>query len=448
MCFITWRVSELSDTWRINQRSRLYEVFVDYSYMFLLVIASNTLYNSNKLTSAKVIPLVAAMIVLPVSLQVIRMHRNTNYMKLINFYAVYFLACALFVGLVSFNGKGQFISTFLIFLPVSILYVYARLLDGKFDVVVHRFVNTIILVALISIIFWILFSNLHLVHGKVMFSEWAGSDITNYFWVHFDTQQQVIAGEQLTRNTSIYPEAPMYAYLLLCALFSELYICKHSKVWHVSILFVTIVTTMSTTGIVFGVVAILSKLAIKNFHRLSLPKILMLLPFLVIVLCVIGVSVAHKTGSSSGMLRNDDLHAGYVAWKKSPLIGNGFGNMQVLREAMGKWRWEAGKKLTTGFTSGIGQILNDGGIYLLLFYLMPAFKAFSKLKTKGKSIRVLIALLLMIGALVLTIEPYTAITMFILAISYMYYFIADDEMLNEDSKSKILLKGESVSEKN
>lgn len=435
-------MNELSDTWQINQRSRLFELFVDYSYMFLLVIASNTLYNSNKLTSARTIPVAAALIVIPVSLQVIRMHKNTNYIKLINFYVSYFLACALFVGLVKFNGKGQFISTFLIFLPVSILYVYARLLDGKFETVVRRFVNTVVLVALISIIFWMLFSNLHLAHGKVMFSEWAGSNITNYFWVHFDTQQQVIAGKLLTRNTSIFPEAPMYAYLLLCALLSELYIRKNLKVWHVVVLFGTIVTTMSTTGIVFGAAAILLKIVIKNFYKFNLKKMLIILPVLVAVLGIIGVSVIHKTGSSSGLLRNDDLHAGYVAWKKSPLIGNGFGNMQVVRQAMGKWRWDAGKKLTTGFTAGIAQVLNDGGIYLLLFYLMPVIKALIDLKSKRKNNQVLIALLFILGALVLTIEPYTAVTIFILSISYVYYFIADDDMLNKDSNSSVLLSGQ------
>ncbi len=125
----------------------------------------------------------------------------------------------------------------------------------------------------------------------------------------FDTQTQSIFSGVITRNTGIFLEAPMYAYTLLCALYAELFISDEHRMPVIIILLITLVTTFSTTGIIFGVLAV---------HTISFDA---MLPYfssrIVMVTIVAGVSLwviksalSSKTGSTSATLRNDDLHAG------------------------------------------------------------------------------------------------------------------------------------------
>lgn len=407
----------------VSQESSLFEKTVEYFIMFLIIVSTNTVYTLNKFASARVLAFGVGIIMFFVAVQVIALHLNSNRTKLITILFVYYMYIMFYCFMTDFYGKTQFISIFWVFFPASVCYWYARFLDGKLNVSVHRFVNIVQLLSILSLACWVLFSNLHLIEGNTMYSGWSGTNITNYFWIHFDTQTQSIFSGVITRNTGIFLEAPMYAYTLLCALYAELFISDEHRMPVIIILLITLVTTFSTTGIIFGVLAVAYYIIRRHVTHISPVGIVMVTIVAGVSLWVIKSALSSKTGSTSATLRNDDLHAGMIAWMKHPFFGNGFNNMHVIHSSMAAWRLKDGSVGALGFTSGVLKILSDGGIYLFVAYFLPLFSFFSTALTQSKTKEKLVGLILLLATMVITFVPYSPLTMYLISFFYVYYFL-------------------------
>jgi len=407
-----------------NEKGQLYGLLVDYTFMFLLVISCNSMYTVlNKTFSTTSLSLVITVIFLPISIQNIILHHNLNFSKLVTFFCYYFFWIALVLGTVKIVNNLRFFTIFVLLFPTCVLYFYARYLDGQVLLVLRRLVNTIVFFSIFSLVLWVLFSNLDLVKGTSMYSSWSGLTVTRFWWVHFNTQTESFFGLSLIRNTGIFPEAPMFAYLLLIGVFVELFVNNRTNICIMFVLMITLITTLSTTGLLFGVLAIFLKVGLKYINRINLNSWTIIVGLLIVAFFVVKLLLQQKSGSSSARVRDDDIHAGLQAWKQNIIFGNGFSNSNVIRNHMASWRQHVGNMSSLGYTSGILTILSDGGIMLFSLYIAPLLVLFKRKSAMFLNRKLLVALIFMLATLVVTITPYVPLTIFMLSFFYVYYFI-------------------------
>ena len=133
------------------------------------------------------------------------------------------------------------------------------------------------------------------------------------------------------RNTSIFYEAPKYSLILCIALFYEMFFRENCKKNNIIILIMTILTT-------FSLVVIKLMMKLEGFFK---SKILMVICLIILVFTIgrfINNMLEIKSSTTSYSDRIDDYVAGYKAWMENPLIGNGYGNNEVIKKYMSSFR--------------------------------------------------------------------------------------------------------------
>jgi len=220
----------------------------------------------------------------------------------------------------------------------------------------------------------------------------------------------------------------MYAYVLLCALFLELYVNKHSRLKVIIMITITICTTLSTTGLVLGLFAIAFRVLPRFFKQMNPILVITFILISIIILYIVKVLLSQKSESLSGMLRSNDFTAGVNAWKQNLVLGNGFGNYEKIVEQMFPWRQN--NQSYVGYSSGLMNVLNDGGVMLMGVYVLPLLALGKCLFKKAIKRSALLAWMFIFIALSVSIVPYSPLTRFLLAYSYGLCFF-DTELPTE-----------------
>lgn len=136
----------------------------------------------------------------------------------------------------------------------------------------------------------------------------------------------------------------------------------------VLLLSLTVVTTFSSTGVIFllGIILIeaLRKVRMKEGSTKTFLMLLLLILFLVGSWLAFTV-FDGKMQTSSGSTRLDDFVAGFEAWSRSPLFGYGFSNTEVVKTYMSAFRAD-----NLGFSNSLFNTLVMGGIVWLLPYVI------------------------------------------------------------------------------
>lgn len=255
---------------------------------------------------------------------------------------------------------------------ISFAYLYKSI--GRMTDILYTYENIIVIIAIISIVFWIFGSVLKIIpiSGYAMFN-WTDSgldkQINNYWGLYYETQWTFLQGYgMLTRNTAIFTEAPMCSLHFSFALLIEAFLKEKLNFKKYVFFILAILTTFSTTGYLIVAITVFSRMIyIKNKVRMvQYLKILGIPLSLISGLIASIILIQLKLDSGSGILRLDDFVAGYKAWMENPLFGSGFGNYDVLIRHMSFWR-----QSKTGFSNSIMQVLAYGGIYFGIVYMIP-----------------------------------------------------------------------------
>ena len=134
---------------------------------------------------------------------------------------------------------------------------------------------------------------------------------------------------------------------------------------------------------------------------------MLLLPIAFFALYIaVDTLLQQRLGTSSGNSRIDDFVAGYNAWKKAPVFGNGFGNMDSVRQYMSSFRFN-----NVGFSNSPMMILAYGGIYLFIPYLISLILGISNALYKANKRTVCFAVGF-IYLFVFTVIPFQWLTIF------------------------------------
>lgn len=285
-------------------------------------------------------------------------------------------------------------------------------------------VNAMVVVSIVSLTLWVAGPVLGLIKLNCsIVNSWGGNGLTWYTDGYFNLQyvpqwQNLPMGIGLFRNTSFFAEAPMYSYILCCVLLIELFIVEKRRYVVVFILSLTVLTTFSSTGLIFllgiALIGILRKFAKKKGRAKVLLMLVSILLFL-IGSCFAFLVLDNKMQTTSGSTRLDDFAAGFKAWSQSPLFGYGFANTDIIKNYMSSFRAD-----NLGFSNSLFQTLVMGGIIWLIPYLVGFigyFKSSHAVKFAG---------VLFLFLWIVTVVSNLPITFFMLGLGIVKIIIPDN----------------------
>lgn len=281
----------------------------------------------------------------------------------------------IFVFMVLFYVFHQEKNTMLlkIILEMITVALYVFMVEKSMKETMKKFTNLMVIIALVSLIFWLLGSQLHLISPYCKWElDWGDSIgmengyINCYYGVYFETQTINFFGTWIIRNSAIFAEAPMCSIMFSLAFISELFLNDKPKKKQLFILLIATVTTVSTTGILICIAGIFLKYLRNYGLKKSYTVWKVLLQYLIApIVFIILVFVAYymvtlKMDTYSGVSRLADLINGVHAWSNKPILGYGVGS-EPLIEQYGNY----------GFSNSIIPLLTQGGLYLTTIYSIP-----------------------------------------------------------------------------
>lgn len=327
-------------------------------------------------------------------------------------------------GLLNITRLGAYLEgLFLPFFIACIICLYEN--KNIFEKFFSIYSRIVLILALISLVFYVFGTLLHIVSGISMMYTNNGwwYEGTNYYYLSFINNWQTVAvgGVTIVRNVGIFMEAPGYASILLYALWWELLGKDKITKKNIIILLITILTTFSAKAYISSAIIIIMYLYSgqitlnKKWKRIrnALLPILICVAAVGIFQIVIMRNVSLNGGDSSLTIRMSDYIATFRAWKDYPVFGCGFYNLEKLYSY-----YPTVRKSGTS-TAGILNILAYGGIYMAVFYVIP-FVRYLKYNIHNKNkYKVLSFIVLILFSFITGNEQYSYLMIFFMAFGYM-----------------------------
>lgn len=310
----------------------------------------------------------------------------------------------------------QYIRYFYIAFNIILLY-QLFVIDDEFEILI-KLSNIVCIIALFSLIFWIFGTNLNIIKPTSQFLlDWGGEYYRNsYFNIYFEAQKIQFLGSSIYRNTGIFAEGPMYSFILGLSLAIQVYLNKELSLKKIILLFITTLTTFSTTGVIAVFFIITSKIGRLKFNT-KLMNIIRFACVIVSITITIVVSIFFindKVGdkdinkASSYSVRLADIKSGIQAFEDNKLFGVGYHNQSEIK----KYSSMAGNGSSSMIT-----ILAQGGIYLAIFYIIPLFRLFIQ-SIKYLNFDFVLFIISLLGMLFFTNVPYTFLILYMIGIGY------------------------------
>ena len=260
-------------------------------------------------------------------------------------------------------------------LPSLYLLFVALHKEGRLLQLIFKFVTVLTVLAAISIFFWLFGSNMRWIRPTTsFFINWGYTKrIYGFHGIHFQTQLDTtfLREEFIYRNSSIFAEAPMYNLWLDIALAIELFLKKKPSRGRVILLAVTVLTTMSVTGILFLVLCTVLWI-VQDYRKQSafmkrmIIAMTLLLMFPVLV-ALVSYSLMMKSDTTSYILRLSDYVAGVKLWWEYPIFGGGYANLRALQQ----YSYDPNGVL--GFSNSVSAVLGTGGLWMSVLFFLPHF---------------------------------------------------------------------------
>lgn len=314
------------------------------------------------------------------------------------------------------NGSNQmdFIIRFLFLLNFFIIYIFHKSKQNNMECLLIKFANIVVILAIISLIFYILGTTFNLItNSNEVLIEWGGFRyIKSYYNLYYEAQIIPFGGSRIIRNTGIFTEAPMYNFNLCIALAVLIFIDKNKNIKKIIVLLVTILTTFSTTGILIAALLVFIRIIqYKSKNNTYISIKLVLLPVVLLICIIISLYFLNdKINGTSGsyIVRMDDYISGYNAWKQHKIIGNGYKRHDITIQ------YTQLNNRNEGGSSALMAILPQGGLYLVILYISPLILAI-RYSIKKKNINIVILSATILILFIVTNIPYSHMIIYMLA---------------------------------
>lgn len=309
--------------------------------------------------------------------------RKSNLLPLIKFIVVYILVYIPFL-VINYQRNAFSVGAVVLYLIIPIIgtiYFYSAIKMCRGEVLLLRMKNVILILAMISLFFWIL-SLIGVPTNSLTWITWGSTPhyVSGYFNIHYITQGATeFLGINSIRNTGIFVEAPMYSYILSLGMLISFFVdrTKSLVTRERILLFITALSTTSTTGII-TIILILVYYAIFLINNISkgvkITLCILIVPVGAILVRLILLDKVDSNWASSSSIRANDFYAGFMAWKDHKFLGNGIDNYQSIMQYMDYRRLQFNQN--SGFSSGMMKVLAYGGILNFLIYLIPTVSTF------------------------------------------------------------------------
>lgn len=267
-----------------------------------------------------------------------------------------------------------FMEMFVLGAPMAYLLFAELYRQGRLFKLFYRFVDVICVLSVVSLFFWIFGELLGLIpHNGYMELNWGSFDvIEGYYGIHFAFQLDTTFFPEayIFRNSGIFAEAPMFNMWLNITLAIELFLKPKASKWRVILLAITIVTTLSVTGILFMVLC-LTLVIIRDYRKLSWRQKGLVwsgLTFLVPTMIILVMKVfVLKTETQSYDMRLSDYVGGVKLWMDYPIFGCGYGNLGMLQDYI------YSPNGIIGFSNSVTAVLGTGGAWMAVLFYLPLF---------------------------------------------------------------------------
>lgn len=268
-----------------------------------------------------------------------------------------------------YSGWGKhFIKLYWIMTPLFMAYFLSlrRIGFNYLTSFLLKYSNIVTVLALISLVYWVLGSNLNIIQPTMSVpNSWKGDGvdfIPTFHFLYFETQETTFMGYETVRNSGIFNEGPMYNMILCVALGMELFLRPYKSLWRIIILVVTIVTTFTTTGFLFLCFAG-AWVVFKLFSQKARILLIVLLPLLAIGTMNFSDAVLEDKESSSGegsvRARTIDILTCIDVGMENPILGQGLFTKKTSENQGGSY----------GFSNSLFTLFADGGLYTVFLYV-------------------------------------------------------------------------------
>ena len=395
---------------------------IDVILMFFLIISTNSIYVNiedaynfnNYITILILVSFVCKIILFKISKEIF----NKILILLGGYYSIVIL-----ISIINFS-KFTINNVLYYFINFPLLLVIILLLreQNKLQTWLINFINITTLLAIISLFFWILVSNLNIIAPTdYLINKWSdGGVAVSYYNIYFETQRIAIMDNVIIRNSGIFAEAPMWNLILSIALMIQTLFLGRNN-YKTFILVLTILSTVSTTGIyVIGLI-----IAYKIIFEVSGWKKYIALTLVPILLLVLSFVWENKSETASASIRFDDFYAGIKAWSDSIFFGSGFSSgLRVIESYM-----DTTIRANLGYSNSLFLILAQGGIILFILYLLPMILIFVKRKYSYDT-KFFIILLIVIFSTTIFVDTY----IFAFIIGFMYSIVLIGELDEKNNR--------------
>ena len=400
--------------------------FLEYLFVISLILTESTMYGVMKEFYANgITDFTFRIICLAITffLIIISILEGRQYVRRIDIkFIIVFILFWMFYLINSRYNINAYLENF--FIPFILFLFLVILHQNFFERFFNKYVNIIYIISVISLIFYFGGTILKIVPSESLeyYNNGAWNQGFHYFYLNFinEWQTQEIFGKSFIRNVGIFMEAPGFAFPLIMSLWWELFeknnICKE----RIGVFLVTIVTTFSTKALGIAIVLVFVYLYSKKVDKKSFWKKIRPFFFPVIfgVGFILGIYILKQkvltTGESgSWFIRKNDIVVAYYVWKKYPIFGAGFYNLQEMYNNYPNGR------LNGAPTMGILNILAYGGIYTLIGYAVCLKNYLKKERFRKEKYNIIIFLALFVTFLATSNNQYSYTVLLLLAMGYI-----------------------------
>lgn len=381
---------------------------LDYMWIILIIVQCHSIYT----VKSEPLNLIVPFLVTTAMLLLLNLLRFTLSIIYIYILGLYFIAMAtFFLTNIGANVTPLNITKYFIMLPLFFLINSIYVNKEIFSALLSKFVNVVVILAIFSLFFWIFGTLLNVVHPtSTVINQWSGGQLINsYYNLYFETQQMIFFGFRIIRNSGIFAESPIWGLILSIAYVIDFLILKFDKNSKRNIIILTMLSTISTTGIIIVGLAILYKIMTTSrwMTKLLLLPVTLSLGFSLLLL------LAEKSETVSANLRVDDYNIGFIVWKTSLWIGHGLNNgILAIQSHISTFT------RNLGYSNTLFVILAQGGLLLFLIYFSPMILLLFK---KNINLDFKFAIILFFILVTTIIFEGTFLFLWILTLSYSYF---------------------------
>ena len=381
---------------------------LDYMWIILIIVQCHSIYT----VKSEPLNLIVPFLVTTAMLLLLNLLRFTLSIKYIYMLGLYFIAMAtFFLTNIGANVTPLNITKYFIMLPLFFLINSIYVNKEIFSALLSKFVNVVVILAIFSLFFWIFGTLLNVVHPtSTVINQWSGGQLINsYYNLYVETQQMIFFGFRIIRNSGIFAESPIWGLILSIAYVIDFLILKFDKNSKRNIIILTMLSTISTTGIIIVGLAILYKIMTTSRWMTKL----LLLPVTLSLGLSLLLLLAEKSETVSANLRVDDYNIGFIVWKASLWIGHGLNNgILAIQSHISTFT------RNLGYSNTLFVILAQGGLLLFLIYFSPMILLLFK---KNINLDFKFAIILFFILVTTIIFEGTFLFLWILTLSYSYF---------------------------